>query len=144
MVEYTEEEIRAAVQAAADFGTYVAVHSYNSEGVRRSLEAGVLSIEHANLIDEATMKLLVKKGAFMVPQVWADELYLKQGLKKAQVVKDGTPATLKLAKKHGAKVVFGTDLLFDLEQRKTQLQELVADSKQVNNPNRVNSTYPIL
>ena len=126
VVEYTEDEIRAAVQAAADFGTYVAVHAYNSEGVRRSLEAGVLSIEHANLIDEATMKLLVKKGAFMVPQVWADELYLKQGLKKAQIVKDGTPATLKLAKKHGAKVVFGTDLLFDLKQRKTQLQELVA------------------
>ena len=78
------------------------------------------------MIDEATMELLVKKGAFMVPQVWADRLYLKQGLQKAQVVIDGTAATMKLAKKHDAKVVFGTDLLFDLEQRKTQLQELVA------------------
>ena len=126
VVEFTIEEIAAAVEAATDFGTYVAVHSYNTEGVRRSLEAGVLSIEHGNLIDEATMELLVKKGAFMVPQVWADRLYLKQGLQKAQVVIDGTAATMKLAKKHDAKVVFGTDLLFDLEQRKTQLQELVA------------------
>lgn len=126
VVEYTSEEISAAVEAAADFGTYVAVHSYNTEGVRRSLEAGVLSIEHGNLIDEATMKLLVKKGAFMVPQIWSDRLYLKQGLQKAQVVIDGTAATMALAKKHGAKVVFGTDLLFDLEQRKTQLQELIA------------------
>jgi len=126
VVEFTEDEIRAAVEAARDFGTYVAVHSYNSEGVRRSLEAGVLSIEHGNLMDEKTMKLLVDKGAFWVPQTWADETYLKQGLKKAQIVKDGTAVTMKLAKKHGAKVVFGTDLLFDLEQRKTQLQELVA------------------
>lgn len=126
VVEYTVEEIKAAVGAAADFGTYVAVHCYNSEGVRRSLEAGALSIEHGNLMDDATMKLLVKKGAFWVPQTWADETYLKQGLKKAQIVKDGTAITMKLAKKHGAKVVFGTDLLFDLEQRKTQLQELVS------------------
>lgn len=126
VVEFSAEEIKAAVDAAKDFGTYVAVHSYNTEGVRRSLEAGVLSIEHGNLMDEKTMKLLVEKGAFWVPQTWADDEYLKQGLKKAQVVKDGTAKTMVLAKKYGAKVVFGTDLLFDLEQRKTQLQELVA------------------
>lgn len=125
VVEFTEAEIRAAVEAATDFGTYVAVHAYNTEGVRRSLDAGVLSIEHGNLMDEDTMMLLVEKGAYWVPQSWSDDCYIHQGFTKAQVVKDGTKTTMGLAKKHGAKVVFGTDLLFDLEQRKTQLQELV-------------------
>jgi imidazolonepropionase-like amidohydrolase len=134
VAEYTVEEIRAAVEAAEDFGTYVAVHAYNITGIQRALEAGAMSIEHGNLIDEPTMKLLVKKDAFFIPQVWADEIYLKQGLQKAKVVAEGTDKAMKLAIKHGAKVVFGSDLMFDLENRSTVMQEFVARKKWFSSP----------
>ena len=134
VAEYTVDEIRAAVEVAADFGTYVAVHAYNPTGIRRALEAGAMTVEHGNLIDEETMKLLVEKGAFWIPQVWADEVYLKQGLQKAKVVATGTDTAMKLAKKYKAKVVFGSDLMFDLENRKTVMQELVARKKYFSSP----------
>jgi len=134
VAEYTVDEIRAAVEAAEDFGTYVAVHAYNNTGIRRALEAGVKSIEHGNLIDEPTMKLLVEKGAFFIPQVWSDEIYLKQGLQKAKVVSEGTDKAMKLAIKHGAKVVFGSDLMFDLKNRTTVMQEFVARKKWFSSP----------
>lgn len=55
VVEFTPEEIRAATQAAADFGTYVLAHVYNNDGIRRAVDNGVRSIEHANLVDEETL-----------------------------------------------------------------------------------------
>ena len=134
VAEYTVDEIRAAVEAAADFGTYVAVHAYNPTGIRRALEAGAMTVEHGNLVDEETMKLLVEKGAFWIPQVWADEVYLKQGLEKAKVVAEGTDTAMRLAKKYNAKIAFGTDLMFDLENRKTVMQELVARKKYFSSP----------
>ena len=129
VAEYTVAEIRAAVEAAEDFGTYVAVHAYNATGIQRALEAGVKTIEHGNLADQETMQMIVNQGAFWIPQVWADEVYIKQGLQKAKDVVVGTDTSMKLAKKLGAKIAFGTDLMFDLENRKTALQELVARKK---------------
>ena len=66
-VQFVEEELRAAVRAAADWGTYVAVHAYTPAAIRRSVEAGVRSIEHAHLIDEATMKLIAERDVFLSP-----------------------------------------------------------------------------
>ena len=62
VTQYTADEIRAAVEAASDWGTYVMAHVYNIKGIRRAIENGVKSIEHANLIDEPTMKLMKEKG----------------------------------------------------------------------------------
>src|SRR5262249_55367496 len=67
--QFIVEELQAAVQAAADWNTYVAVHAYTPDSIQRALQAGVKSIEHGNLIDEAAMKLLVEKGAMLSPQV---------------------------------------------------------------------------
>jgi len=65
--QYTVEEIRAAVQAASDWGSYVMVHGYHDESVRRALEAGVLGIDHGTLMTEKTMKMLAKKGWLFSP-----------------------------------------------------------------------------
>ncbi|MFO1425922.1 MAG: amidohydrolase family protein [Steroidobacteraceae bacterium] len=126
-VQYFEEELRAAVRAAADWGTYVAVHAYTPAAIRRSVEAGVRSIEHAHLIDEATMKLIAERGAFLSPQAWVfGGAFAPQGppapgtppptpvqlaqRAKSQQVSAGLDHMMKLAKKYGVKVAFGTDV----------------------------------
>jgi imidazolonepropionase-like amidohydrolase len=60
--QFTEAELRAAVDAAADWGTYVAVHAYTSHAVRRAIAAGVKCIDHGQLIDDATARLMAEKG----------------------------------------------------------------------------------
>ena len=63
VLEFTREEIEAAVQAAEDFGTYVQVHAHNAAAIKRALRAGVKTIEHGSFIDDEGMKMLVEKGA---------------------------------------------------------------------------------
>jgi imidazolonepropionase-like amidohydrolase len=120
-VQYVEEELRAAVRAAADFGTYVAVHAYTPAAIRRSVEAGVRSIEHAHLIDEATMKLIAERGVYLSPQAYvfsgvfaaggaaAPAQPSAQSAKSAQV-SVGLDRMMQLAKRYGVKVAFGTDV----------------------------------
>jgi imidazolonepropionase-like amidohydrolase len=128
VVEYLPEELRAAVRAAADWGTYVAAHVYNPEGIRRALDAGVASIEHGHLIDEEAMRLLVGKGAFLSTQV-VPFTFERKGPDAAarpdrrRPVIEGMDAMMRLAKKHGAKVVFGTDLAFSMERVAFQTKE---------------------
>lgn len=64
-VQYFEDELHAAVMAAEDAGTYVMVHVYVPEAIRRAIRAGVKSIEHGQLIDEPTMKLIAEKGVWL-------------------------------------------------------------------------------
>lgn len=120
-VQYVEEELRAAVRAAADFGTYVAVHAYTPAAIRRSVEAGVRSIEHAHLIDEATMKLIAERSVYLSPQAYvfsgvfaaggaaAPAQPSAQSAKSAQV-SVGLDRMMQLAKRYGVKVAFGTDV----------------------------------
>jgi imidazolonepropionase-like amidohydrolase len=113
--QYTDEELRAAVKAAADWGTYVAVHIYNPTGIQRAVAAGVKSIEHGHLIDEKTMQLLADKGLFLSTQVVTFQMDLP-GLnadqkRKLQQAREGTDRMMRLARKHGVKVTFGTDLI---------------------------------
>lgn len=63
VTQFGPEELRAAVLAAENWGTYVAVHAYTSKAVRMALEAGVRSIEHGQLVDEETVRMMVEKGA---------------------------------------------------------------------------------
>ena len=118
-VQYVEEELRAAVRAASDYGTYVAVHAYTPAAIRRSVEAGVRSIEHAHLIDETTMKLIADRGVYLSPQAYvfsgvfggagASAGTSAQAL-KSQQVSLGLDRMMQLAKKYNVKVAFGTDV----------------------------------
>ncbi|NIY62410.1 prolidase [Streptomyces malaysiensis] len=66
-VQYTPEELRAAVTAARSAGTYVMAHAIAPEAIRNCVDAGVRSIEHGNLIDDETAKLMAEAGTFLVP-----------------------------------------------------------------------------
>ncbi len=120
VVEFTPEEIRAAVQAAADFGTYVLAHVYNTEGIRRAVDNGVKSIEHANLIDEATLRYMMEKDVWLSPQVIV-YTFIPKGYNEDQANKHrqayaGIDNMFTIAKKIGfTKIAFGSDIVTDPE-----------------------------
>jgi imidazolonepropionase-like amidohydrolase len=112
--QYSVDELRAAVEAAEQWNTYVAVHAYTDAAVRNALEAGVKVIEHGHLLSEDTLKLLKKKGAFLSSQSFGFvRRYIKPGESgragKAAQVLDGTDNLMLTAKKLGIPVAFGTD-----------------------------------
>ena len=116
--QYTEPEIRAAVEAAENWGTYVTVHAYTPRAIRQAVAAGVKCIEHGQLIDEPTAKLLADKGIWWSLQPLLDDqdappLVNPVSQKKALVVFAGTDNAYRLAKKYKVKTAFGTDILFD-------------------------------
>lgn len=125
---FTEEELRAAVQAAGNWGTYVTVHAYTPVAIRRAVAAGVKCIEHGHLMDEATATLIAEKGIWLSTQPFAPEMAeaLPPGSPqraKFEEVLAGMENTYRLAKKHKLKVAFGTDVLFSpaLAQRQGAL-----------------------
>jgi imidazolonepropionase-like amidohydrolase len=114
---FTEAELRAAVEAAGNWGTYVTVHAYTPESIQRAIAAGVKCIEHGHLMDEATAKLIAEKGIWLSTQAFPDELAdaFPPGSferEKAMEVFAGTDRTFRLAKKYKIKTAFGTDILF--------------------------------
>ena len=116
--QYTEPEIRAAVEAADNWGTYVTVHAYTPRAIRQAVAAGVKCIEHGQLIDEPTAKLLADEGIWWSLQPFLDDedaspLVNPVSRKKALEVFAGTDDAYNLAKKYKIKTAFGTDLLFD-------------------------------
>jgi imidazolonepropionase-like amidohydrolase len=115
VTQFGPEELRAAVLAAENWGTYVAVHAYTSKAVRMALEAGVRSIEHGQLVDEETVRMMVEKDAWWSLQPFLDNELAnpKTGAARAKqlMVSTGTDRAFELAKKHKAKVAFGTDIL---------------------------------
>jgi imidazolonepropionase-like amidohydrolase len=129
-VQFTSTELRAAVQAASDWGTYVTAHIYTPTAIRRAVEAGVRCIEHGHLIDEPTMKLLAENGIWlsMQPFVYREDLgrpRTEAQVEKYRKVTGGTQNAYRLAKKHGVKLAFGTDLLFSRETAAGQNKELL-------------------
>ncbi|WP_085487132.1 metal-dependent hydrolase family protein [Paraburkholderia susongensis] len=119
MLTFTERQLRAAVETAADWGTYVLVHTYTPESVQRSVAAGVGCIEHAHLMDDKTAAMMAKSGAWLSTQPFlstADVAPLAgPAVEKFAEVTAGTDNMYKLARKHGLKVAFGTDILFSRE-----------------------------
>lgn len=114
---FTAEELRAAVEAAENWGTYVTVHAYTPISIQRAIAAGVKCIEHGHLMDEQTAKLIAEKGIWLSTQAFPDELgdAFPPGSserEKAMEVFAGTDKTLALAKKYKIKTAFGTDILF--------------------------------
>ncbi len=132
-VQYTEPEIRAAVEAADSWGTYVTVHAYTPRAIRQAVAAGVKCIEHGHLIDEPTAQLLAEKGIWWSLQPFLDDEDVSATLdpvsrKKAMQVFAGTDNAYKLAKKYRIKTAFGTDALFDARiaaRQGAQLAKLV-------------------
>jgi imidazolonepropionase-like amidohydrolase len=125
---FTETELRAAVEAAENWGTYVTVHAYTPVAIQRAIAAGVKCIEHGHLMDEQTAKLIAEKGIWLSTQPFPDELAdaFPPGSSeraKAFTVFAGTDRTFELAKKYRLKTAFGTDILFSarLAQRQGEL-----------------------
>lgn len=119
VTQYTEAELRAAVEAAENWGTYVAVHAYNSRSTQQALRMGVRCIEHGQLIDEATVEMLVEKQAWwsIQPFLADEDANPKQGASriKQQEVAVGTARAIEWALQYGAKLAWGTDILFSAE-----------------------------
>lgn len=122
--QYSVEEIRAVVDEATRRGSYVAAHAYSSEAVMHSIDNGVRSVEHGNLIDAATARAMAERDAFLVPTLAAYDAMDRRGAqiglnkvslaKNTEVLSRGQEA-VQLAHAAGVRVGFGTDLMGDLE-----------------------------
>ncbi len=134
VTQYGPDELRAAVESAANWGTYVTVHAYTPRAVRQALEAGVKCIDHGQLLDEATAKLMAEKGAWWSLQPFLEDqdmVPFPEGsasrAKQLEMI-SGTDTAYKLAKQHGIRTAWGSDTLFDpklAERQGAQLAKLV-------------------
>jgi imidazolonepropionase-like amidohydrolase len=130
VAEYTEEEINAAVKAAAGWNTYVTVHAYTPTAVQSAIKAGVKCIDHGHLLDEATAKIMAEKGIWWSLQPFMDDedaVPFPEGSdmrKKYLEMVNGTENAYKLAKQYNIKTAFGTDILFDPKLAKRQGAQL--------------------
>jgi imidazolonepropionase-like amidohydrolase len=122
---FTEAELRAAVEAAENWGTYITAHAFTPAAIRGAIAAGVKCIEHGFLMDDATAKLMAEKG------IWLSVQPLPEGLRlgfpvgsvqraKADEVWPGIARTYELAKKYKIKTAWGTDVLFSAALAKQQ------------------------
>lgn len=127
-LQFTPDELEAGVQAANDWGTYVSVHAYEGNAIRRALNAGVKTIEHGHLIDEDAMKLLKEKGAFLVPQsYWIDiPVKFSPTAGKLRQVQLGAVREMELASKYGVKVAFGTDVFGNVGIERDAFKEYIS------------------
>ncbi len=134
VVTFTPEELRAAVQGANNWGTYVTAHAYTPAAIRQSVEAGVQCIEHANLMDEATAQLMATKGTWLSIQPLPEELIRafppdSEEYAKGREVLAGTDRAYQLAKKYKLKTAFGTDVLFSAALARRQGELLASLGK---------------
>jgi imidazolonepropionase-like amidohydrolase len=116
--EFSEEEIRAAVEEAAARGTHVAAHAHGAEGAKRAIRAGVRSIEHASLIDDEAIDLMVERGTYLVADMFDGDWMLREGprlgysdevLRKTELTNDAQRENFTKAVKAGVRIAFGTD-----------------------------------
>jgi imidazolonepropionase-like amidohydrolase len=117
--QFTEEEIRAIVETARDYGFKVAAHAHGDEGMRRAIRAGVTSIEHGTMMEDSTMDLMIKMGTWYVPTITAGKSVADSGKipgyypavvqKKAVTIGPRLQTTFGKAYKKGVKIAFGTD-----------------------------------
>ncbi len=122
---FTPEELKAAVDAATNWGTYVAVHAYTPVAIRRAIDSGVKVIEHAHLIDDATAKYMADKGVWLSTQPFLAEEPNpfppgSDQYNKKKAVADGTAVLFGYVKKHRIRMAWGTDILFSETQARRQ------------------------
>jgi imidazolonepropionase-like amidohydrolase len=119
-LQFSVPEIQAAVEEAHAFGRYVSAHAYAPNAIERGIANGVRTIEHGNLIDDKTAKLMAEKGAYVVANIVAYVAMkeraaqfgmLPEMLEKNELVLEGGYRSLEICKRAGVKVAYGTDLL---------------------------------
>jgi imidazolonepropionase-like amidohydrolase len=129
VTQYSVAELRAAVEAAENWGTYVTVHAYTPRAVQQAIAAGVKCIDHGQLLDEATAKLMAEKGVWWSLQPFTDDRpsAFPEGSPnraKQKEMYSGTDTAYALAKKFKIKTAWGTDALFDAEAAARQGADL--------------------
>ncbi|MCY1003868.1 amidohydrolase family protein [Myxococcus sp. MISCRS1] len=129
--QYTEAELRSAVEAAENWGTYVAVHAYTPRAIQTAIRAGVKVIDHGQLMDDATAKLMAEKGVWLSLQPFLDDEDAtpfpegSDNREKQLEMTQGTDKAYALAKKYKLKTAWGTDSLFDPKVAARQGAQLV-------------------
>lgn len=128
-VQFTSEEISVAVVEAAHRQTYVAAHAYSPESIQLAVEAGVHCIEHGNMLDDASAKIMASSDAVLVPTLATyeamDQLGEKLGLPASNREKNSTVynaglASLDVARRHNVMMGFGTDLIGETQTRQNR------------------------
>jgi imidazolonepropionase-like amidohydrolase len=127
-IQFSMEEISAAVEEAHAFGRYVLTHAYTPEAITRAVKAGVRTIEHGNMVDAPTARLMARKGVYMIPNLVTYEAMKRRAKelgmpdvmleKNDEVLKSGY-RELELCRKAGVKMAYGSDLLGALEDEQT-------------------------
>jgi imidazolonepropionase-like amidohydrolase len=127
--QFLQEEMEAAVRAAADWGTYVCAHVYTPEGIQRALRAGVKSIEHGQLADLETVRMMREEGAW-----WSIQPFLQDEdsnprsnpiqQQKATEVANGTVRAFDMGRSEGVNMAFGTDILMNPGASQSQGRQL--------------------
>jgi imidazolonepropionase-like amidohydrolase len=134
VVAFTPEEIRAAVVAANNWGTYVTAHAFTPETIKASVEAGVECIEHGVLMDEPTAQLMANRGTWLSIQPIPEDLLRafppdSEEYAKGRYAISGIPRAYELAKKYKLKTAFGTDVLFSAALARRQGELLASVTK---------------
>jgi imidazolonepropionase-like amidohydrolase len=128
-LQFSEGEVKAAVEEAHAFGRYVCAHAYTPEAITRAAISGVRTIEHGNLIDDASAKLMADQGMFLVANLVtyfemkrraAEYGMSAEMLAKNDLVIDGALKSLEICKRHGIPVAYGTDLLGQLQMAQSE------------------------
>ena len=116
--EYTEDQIRAAVEQAAEYGSFVAAHAHGAEGIKRAVRAGVRSIEHGSLIDDEGIALMKQHGTWLVADIWNGDYIDSVGraqhwpeeyLRKNTETTEAQRAGFRKALAAGVRIAYGTD-----------------------------------
>ena len=116
--EFSEAELRAAVEEAGLYGAYVAAHAHGAEGIRRAVRAGVRSIEHGSLIDDEAIALMADHGTYLVADIWMGDWTLEQGeregwsptvMRKLRETTEAQREGFTKALHAGVPMAFGTD-----------------------------------
>lgn len=117
--QFFEDELRAIVETANDYGMLTAAHAHGDEGMQRAVRAGIKTIEHGTLMSEETMELMIEKEAYLVPTITAGKsvaelaevpgYYPEIVVPKAKAIGPKIQGTFEKAYKKGVKIAFGTD-----------------------------------
>ncbi len=118
MPEFTEDELRAAVEEAEGAGTHVAAHAHGAEGIKRAVRAGVRSIEHGSLMDDEAIELMAEHGTYLVADMYDGDYMLEVGpslgytdevIDKVHLTNDAQREGFTKCVKAGVRIAFGTD-----------------------------------
>jgi imidazolonepropionase-like amidohydrolase len=116
--EFTEQELRAAVEQAAEYGAPVAAHAHGAEGIKRAVRAGVRSIEHGSLMDDESIALMKERGTWLVADIWNGDYTDSVGREQkwpADILRKNSATTetqrvgFRKAVARGVKIAYGTD-----------------------------------